>query len=304
MLPLISRGHPGWALGITAVTDYQITGELDTYRVWTYIESRILCFFGDISHLYPPAELHPIMEFQIRYVIVILLATILLYFIVQATRTNSRFNVALRNNGAGSSYSMAKSQLMWWTIIVLMCFAIAYAETGVVKNLLNSSCLILLGISLGTTTAGKVVDNVEEANPQVYRHQNTRPPRQFLVDIVSDRNGVNLHRFQALLFNLLYGVIFVIQFFDSGAIALPEFGTTALGLLGLSSTGYIVLKANENPVTPNQQYQGVAPPVSQPTAASGQFGAGSTDTSSQPAPQGQHFVAGSATEAADDSSGG
>jgi hypothetical protein len=196
------------------------------------------------------------MDFQIRYVVVILLALVLLYFILQATRTNSRFNVALRNNGAGSSYSMAKSQLMWWTIIVLVCFSVAYAETGVVKNLLNSSCLILLGISLGTTTAGKLVDNVEEANPQIYRHQNVRPPRQFILDIISDHNGVNLHRFQALIFNILYGLIFVIQFFEGGATTLPEFGTTALGLLGLSSTGYIVLKANENPANPG----GVAPP--------------------------------------------
>lgn len=180
----------------------------------------------------------------IRWIVPLVIGGLIFWALIQAFNPKSSFNAALRNSDKNSKYSLAKVQLFWWTVIISTCFAISYAATGNIQNVLNTSCLVLLGISLGTTAAGKVIDNSEEANLAV-RHQ-TMNPRNFWMDILSDYQGVNLHRFQAVIFTLLFGIVFIIQFFQADMTQLPAFDTTTLGLLGVSSGGFVALKFNEN----------------------------------------------------------
>ncbi len=204
---------------------------------------------------------------NLRWLVLVVVAACLLFFVYQATKPGSRFNNALRNCGAGSSYSFAKAQLLWWTILILVCFAIGYGEEGIAKGVLNSTALTLLGISLGTVAAGQVIDYGDEMNPKITRHQTNRRQYTFLVDILSDHNGISLHRFQALIFNLAFGIVFVIQFFETFASTstLPVFDTTTLGLLGLSSGGYLTMKFGENteasPPAPTETPAPAAPVV-------------------------------------------
>lgn len=182
----------------------------------------------------------------LRWITILIPGLFLGYALLQAFNPKSPFNAALRNSGSGSKYSLSKVQLLWWTVIISTCFALSYASTGVIQGILNTSCLALLGISLGTTAAGKIIDNSEEANPEVgVRHQVINPS-SFSMDILSDHDGVNLHRFQAVIFTLLFGAVFVAQFFQNGMSQLPAFDSTTLGLLGLSSGGFVALKFNEN----------------------------------------------------------
>ena len=185
-------------------------------------------------------------DLSYRWLIVLVLCAFLAYFLYQVSKGKGRYHVAIRDAGPDSSYSLEKSQLLWWTIIIIVCFTISFAHTGIAKNVLNSSCLILLGISLGTTTAGKLIDNREENNPAIVRHQDLRKQHSYWTDILSDGGGISLHRFQSVIFNLLFGLIFVVQFFDDGMTQLPDYDTTTLGLIGLSSGGFIALKVNEN----------------------------------------------------------
>ncbi|HRP29599.1 MAG TPA: hypothetical protein PLG77_14295, partial [Burkholderiaceae bacterium] len=60
------------------------------------------------------------------------------------------------------------------------------------------------------------------------------------LDIVSDTNGVNFHRFQMAAWTAVLGVIFVHDVYVS--LAMPEFDNTLLGLLGISSGTYLGLK--------------------------------------------------------------
>ncbi|MFK8006005.1 MAG: hypothetical protein AB8H03_06525 [Saprospiraceae bacterium] len=191
----------------------------------------------------------------LRWITVAILSLLLSYFLIRIFNPKSTFNSAIRNTGENSRYSLAKSQLLWWTVIITVCFAISFAEKGVIENVLNTSCLTLLGISLGTTTAGKVIDNTEEANPQILRHQVCEPKTSFWMDILSDHDGVSLHRFQSLIFNVLFGIVFIVQFFEVNLEKgnLPEFDSTTLGLIGLSSGGFVALKFNENTTKQNSQ---------------------------------------------------
>jgi hypothetical protein len=66
---------------------------------------------------------------------------------------------------------------------------------------------------------------------------------KFYLDILSDAHGVNFHRFQMVIWTLVLGIIFVREVL--GRLAMPEFSTTLLGLMGISSGTYLVGKATE-----------------------------------------------------------
>ena len=56
-----------------------------------------------------------------------------------------------------------------------------------------------------------------------------------------DGHGVCTHRFQALIFNILFGIIFVTFFFKHN-FQFTEFNQYELATLGLSSGGYLAIE--------------------------------------------------------------
>lgn len=139
-------------------------------------------------------------------------------------------------------YSFSRSQLLWWTLIILCCFSIYYGIKGSIGTL-NKSSLILLGISLGTTTAAKIIDNTEISN-NIPRHQNRHDRNGFFYNILSDENGISIHRFQVFVFNIIFGFMFIMNF--ASEISFTEFGNWELSIMGISSASYVGLKMNEN----------------------------------------------------------
>lgn len=167
-------------------------------------------------------------------------------------------------------YSLGNTQLLWWTLIIMTCFIIALDVTqGQVLPDLNNTVLALLGISLGTTATSKIISNQQVTTG--VRSTNVSS-RNFVLDILSDENGVSVHRFQAVIFNIIFGISFYIQFIKSGSYIFPEYDTAQLAILGVSSAGYIALKMNEKgekhsnvPVTaPLANKTATPPPVNQP----------------------------------------
>lgn len=154
---------------------------------------------------------------------------------------------ALRDDSTAENkpYSFARVQLWWWTIVIIISFIMVYGVTGEFWPM-NQTCLILLGISLGTTTAGRLIDNQQINDVTVVRHQDT-PSQGLLIDILSDEHGLSVHRFQTLLFNLIYSASFIIQVFGTAYTkhVFPEFDSPTLALLGVSSSAYLALKLAE-----------------------------------------------------------
>src|SRR2546429_31588 len=66
----------------------------------------------------------------------------------------------------------------------------------------------------------------------------------FFTDILSDDNGLSVHRLQALVFNAIYGVAVFTHFAREHGF--DTYGTMQYAVLGLSSAGYLSLKALEN----------------------------------------------------------
>lgn len=172
------------------------------------------------------------------------------------------------------SYSFARVQFAWWSVIILASFVAIMLTRGIIPTLAEST-LILLGISSVTTGAARLIDLSDKGNDKISMSQDEEG-ENFFLDILSDENGVSIHRFQTVVFNLAFGAWFVItvlerlndQAFDVNHI-IPEITGNNLILLGLSATAYAGLKATENKESESQAKTVVDEAVSAGTKAEG-----------------------------------
>lgn len=172
---------------------------------------------------------------------------------------------ALRDSSeliSNKPYSFARVQMWWWTIIILGSFLGVYAVSGN-QWAINATCLVLLGISSVTTAGGRMIDNSHINDASVTRHQDRDPSQGLIKDILSDENGLSIHRFQALIFNLAYGLSFLVEVFSKVHTTgeFPKYDTAVLGLLGLSSGTYVYMKMHESQTTTPQQPAAAAKPA-------------------------------------------
>lgn len=145
------------------------------------------------------------------------------------------------DNGSEKTYSFSRSQLFYWTMIVIICLCAGMGNNGnfdLLLKLKEPSLLLLLGISVGTASVATYIDN-EIPNPKKNTDSNG-----FIRDILSDAGGISVHRYQAMLFNIIFGLVFVCQFINN-TTEFPVFDNYALALMGTSSAGYLLIKTNE-----------------------------------------------------------
>lgn len=173
----------------------------------------------------------------------------------------------ISNAPAHQPYSWSRVQLAWWTIIVLSSFISILIVQGVAPTL-DSSTVILLGISAATTATAKMIDvsDADKLNP--IRHQNDFG-KNFFLDILSDEKGVSVTRFQTFVFNTVFGIWFIHAVLNNIHVCdctlykadpdimnacvnnslnyiMPPISNNNLVLLGLSSGTYAALKLTEN----------------------------------------------------------
>ncbi|MDP4202755.1 MAG: hypothetical protein Q8861_08675 [Bacteroidota bacterium] len=150
-------------------------------------------------------------------------------------------------------WSFARTQLAWWTLIIMSAFVAVLIKCNTAPHL-TSSALILLGISAATATGARLIDVSDMKQDDIAaRHQNIAS-EGFLIDLISSQNGASIHRLQALIFNLVYGVWMIVEVvnnLNNGVacdLIIPNMDANALILLGISSGTYAVLKTPENKV--------------------------------------------------------
>jgi hypothetical protein len=69
----------------------------------------------------------------------------------------------------------------------------------------------------------------------------------FHIDLLSDAQGINFHRFQMVVWTVVLGLIFVYAVLSR--LAMPKFSETLLALMGLSAGTYLGFKIPENNTT-------------------------------------------------------
>lgn len=144
-----------------------------------------------------------------------------------------------------SPFSLGKTQMAFWTIIILSTFLALYIDGGNAASVpeLTNVSVILLGISVGTTAVGKVID---EGQKDTVRHQN-QPSKGLIIDILSDQKGVSIHRLQNVIWNLIVAGIYLTYVFSEKKFPGHEIiSDQLLALMGISTGAYLGIKVTEN----------------------------------------------------------
>lgn len=160
----------------------------------------------------------------------------------------------LRDNSTAlpRPFSFSRVQLAWWTVIVIASFVSIIIARGASPTF-DVSTLYLLGISSATTVGATLIDINDENNPNLTGLSQDIHGDNFFLDILSDKNGINVHRFQTVAFNIIFGIWFITyvnnHIGDSKTnidAIMPVISPNNLILLGVSSGLYAALKTTEN----------------------------------------------------------
>jgi hypothetical protein len=160
-------------------------------------------------------------------------------------------------------FSLGKSQLAFWTVVVIGSFLYIFFATDRYGGLMNNTVLWLLGISSGTAALSAAAGgpaapsgsppaapaapppNVPAAPPPNVPAAPAPPQvhQNFFTDILSDKQGMNVHRLQMVIWTVVFGGIFVYASIKKGVF--PAFDDQAFVLMGISSMTYVWFKRSE-----------------------------------------------------------
>lgn len=135
---------------------------------------------------------------------------------------------------AQRTYSLAKVQMAWWFAIVFTSFVFLWLITGETPGI-SAQALTLLGISSATMAASLGVGGTRVGGEGV--------KNVFFRDLLSDADGITIHRFQMVVMTAALGLVFF--FHVAHKLTMPEFDPSLLTLLGLSAATYVGLKIPE-----------------------------------------------------------
>jgi hypothetical protein len=82
-----------------------------------------------------------------------------------------------------------------------------------------------------------------QLNQLTVDHPDDAKSKGFLTDIMSDENGISIHRFQMVGWTVILALVFVCGVWSD--LKMPEFSDTLLTLMGISSGTYVALKIPE-----------------------------------------------------------
>lgn len=195
------------------------------------------------------------------YLIILLILTIAIVVVAskshmlrnQVFNHNNYANIAAVNNieNPKPAFSLSRTQLAFWTVIISSTFiyVVINSSSGIsiVIPELPPVNLVLLGIAAGTSVVAKVIDNSQKDNAGNSISQQDLPSKGFLTDIISDENGISIHRLQNVIWTAIVGVIYIYYVIINSKI--PDgtiINNNLLGLMGISAGTYLGLKTTEN----------------------------------------------------------
>lgn len=197
-------------------------------------------------------EIVPAVEFTL-FLIGLLLTLLLAVYLAKRT-------TILRDRVPGlpasqAPYSLSRFQLAFWSLLVIAAYVFIWLITEELDTI-TGSVLTLLGIGSATALGANVIDQGKTNNPAPAAQVAPAAPapaaapapvvsQGFLNDVLSDDQGISIYRFQLFAWTLVLGVIFCASVYDG--LEMPQFSTTLLGLMGISSGTYLGFKVPEQP---------------------------------------------------------
>ena len=141
------------------------------------------------------------------------------------------------------TFSLARCQLAFWTVILVGSFLYIYLVTGVASGVLTQTALWLLGISSGTSALAQAAGTSTVNAGVVVPPPTPQRSAGFLTDILSDSQGVSVHRLQMLIWTAVFGSILIVHV--ATRLAFPDYDTITYVLMGISSGTYVWFKRTE-----------------------------------------------------------
>lgn len=195
---------------------------------------------GKVPHLTPEKDL----EFQVRdpkLITAVVWGGLIILIVAMIAVIG--FGM-VREGGPGSPYSLGKTQMAFWGLLVVISFLGVWLIEHQMERI-PAQVLTLMGIS-GVTGLGSVLINNKPA--PVAPPPGPRPPHswnQWFLDIISDGDGVSFHRLQVVIWTLVLGSVFA--WTVANTCSMPEFENTLLILMGISNGLYLGFKIPETP---------------------------------------------------------
>ena len=185
-----------------------------------------------------------------------------------------------RNTKYRRPYSLAQTQMTWWFCIIFASFVYLVLVGNDINGILTEQALVLLGIGTGTALGAAVVEQTKsKTDPKptdkpstldefksVLEEIDNLPAgapvpadlaadrdklaqmlasENFFRDILTDVDGISLHRFQAVAWAVAVGVVFLYKVVEQNN--LPNLGHLVLVVLGISGGTYLGFKIPEKP---------------------------------------------------------
>lgn len=141
-------------------------------------------------------------------------------------------------------FSLARAQFAFWTIIIFSSFLYILFKHDYQIPAINTVNLILLGIVVSTSASAKLIDESQKKNGNL---NSDFPSEGFILDILSDKKGVSIHRLQNVLWTLAVGLIYI--HYVANESTLPDetvISDNLLLLMGISTGAYLGVKTTEN----------------------------------------------------------
>lgn len=136
--------------------------------------------------------------------------------------------------GRKPSYSLARVLLSFWVLTTTAAIVVVYLSSGTLPALDGGVPLLLLasGLTVGSTAVIETIGRIGVGGTA-----------WFLEDILTDKDGLAIHRVQALIVNLLLLIVVWQELICEGTIANVERGWGVL--MGISAGVYLYGKTTE-----------------------------------------------------------
>lgn len=200
------------------------------------------------------------------FLLFIVLGVVFAFFIVILCRRTSIIRSGSTTVPAAQRpFSLSLFQMVFWFFLVIVAYVFVWLINDELDTI-TESVLALIGIGAATAIGATMIDKSKtDKEPEAA----DVPSRGFLKDVLSDADSISLHRFQMFIWTLVLGVIFIASVYKN--LSMPEFSTTLLGLMGISSGTYLGFKVPEKTATDapsgtaDPGPPGTMPPPDQPT---------------------------------------
>ncbi len=200
------------------------------------------------SHAVTTIQTHPAYWFYL-IILFICLLLVLVYLARTTTLLRSTLDASSSSSARSAPYSLGLVQMAFWFFLALAGYVYVCASTLQI-HVPMGSMLGLLGISASTGLAAAAVDvrkkdlaHANAATSQQSATPSSAKSKGFVLDILSDADGISFHRFQIVVWTIVIGAVSAWSIYRY--MAMPVLDASLLTLMGISSGTYVGFKFPE-----------------------------------------------------------